>query len=192
MKEKNMRCKQSHRSRLIHLLISALDFFSESTKLETAVSKTTLPVSYSSQMVKPTMYSHFSFFSNAQGITDITKLVPEMNNHLSKIPATVSVHTFGFSAGHNAGFLTSISDAAKGMYYFVTESAKIPVLFAECLGGLLSTVAKDVKLTVVPAKGIKVHQIMTKYQVTEKGNEWIVDLGNVLRLIFIPSPQIFS
>ena len=125
-----------------------------------------------------------------RGIIESSLVVDEMKKGLGKVTGTVSVHTFGFSADHNAGFLTAISDAAAGMYYYVTESKNIPVLFAECLGsiltlyitninigGLLSTVAKDVKLQVTPAKGIKLHQILTRYAVTESNGQWLVDIG---------------
>jgi hypothetical protein len=76
--------------------------------------------------------------------------------------------------------LTSISDAAKGMYYFVQETKNIHIMFAECLGGLLSTIAKDVKLSFTTAKGVVVEQVMTKYK-SEKGKDekWTIDLGDI-------------
>ena len=59
-----------------------------------------------------------------------------------------TVYTFGFGADHNAGLLQAISEAGGGMYYFIDSAEKIPESFADCLGGLLSTVGQNITMEV--------------------------------------------
>lgn len=48
------------------------------------------------------------------------------------------------------------------MYFFIEKAETIPKAFAECLGGLLSTMAKDLTLSLIPMDGIDILEIMTK------------------------------
>lgn len=77
-----------------------------------------------------------------QGITQTNELVQNMNNSLNRIAGSVSVFTFGFGADHSAQMLTAISDAARGMYYFVEKADSISLAFAECLGTLYNSLYK--------------------------------------------------
>ena len=67
-----------------------------------------------------------------------------------------TVYTFGFGAQHNADLLQAISEAGNGMYYFIDSAEKIPESFADCLGGLLSTVGQNITLEVKSSNGVSV------------------------------------
>jgi len=65
------------------------------------------------------------------------------------------VNTFGFGASHNNELLEKIASSFDGMYFFMKDEAAIVAGFANCLGGMLSTVAQEIKLTFKACKGVK-------------------------------------
>ncbi|KXZ48129.1 hypothetical protein GPECTOR_30g225 [Gonium pectorale] len=65
----------------------------------------------------------------------------------------VTVHTFGFGAGHSVELLQALADAQSGVYYYIAGSEDIAGGFGDALGGLLAVVAKDIRLTVRPGPG---------------------------------------
>jgi len=71
------------------------------------------------------------------------------------------VNTFGFGASHNNELLEKIASSFDGMYFFMKDEAAIIAGFANCLGGMLSTVAQEIKLNIRGCKGVtdlKVHK----------------------------------
>jgi hypothetical protein len=60
----------------------------------------------------------------------------------------ISVFCFGFGEDHDSNMLREISESGNGLYYFLKNADEIPVSFANCLGGLLSVVAQNIKLTI--------------------------------------------
>eukprot|EP01137_Pigoraptor_chileana_P000309 Opistho-2@36279 len=73
-----------------------------------------------------------------------------------------TVYTFGFGSDHDAMMLKAISETGRGMYYFIRGGEDIASSFADCLGGLLSTVAQGITLTLKPANGsaiTKIHHV---------------------------------
>lgn len=62
----------------------------------------------------------------------------------------VSVHTFGFGDDHDAGMLQMLA-ARGGLYAYLPSPDDIPLAFADCLGGLMSTVAQTTTLTLTIA-----------------------------------------
>jgi len=68
---------------------------------------------------------------------------------------SVHINTFGFGANHNNELLDKIAESFDGMYYYVENEEAIVEGFANCLGGMLSTVAQEITVTVKPALGIK-------------------------------------
>jgi len=74
---------------------------------------------------------------------------------------SVTINTFGFGADHNNQLLNKIAESFDGMYYYMENEEAIVSGFANCLGGMLSTVAQEITLTVHPAVGVtglKVHK----------------------------------
>jgi len=68
---------------------------------------------------------------------------------------SVHINTFGFGANHNNELLDKIAESFDGMYYYVENEEAIVSGFANCLGGMLSTVAQEITVIVKPALGIK-------------------------------------
>ena len=58
------------------------------------------------------------------------------------------INTFGFGLDHNASMLKEISDSGEGMYYFIENSNSIPSAIADCVGGLFSSIAQNIELTI--------------------------------------------
>lgn len=70
--------------------------------------------------------------------------ISENTSSASKIP----VHAFGFGTDHDASAMHSVSDISGGTFSFIETEAVIQDAFAQCIGGLLSVVAKDLKVLI--------------------------------------------
>ncbi|GIL83797.1 hypothetical protein Vretimale_10473 [Volvox reticuliferus] len=66
----------------------------------------------------------------------------------------VTVHTFGFGAGHSVELLQAVAEAQGGMYYYVKSTDDIASAFGDALGGLLAVVAKAVRVEVRTHPGV--------------------------------------
>ncbi|GMI28655.1 hypothetical protein TrCOL_g11758 [Triparma columacea] len=66
----------------------------------------------------------------------------------------ISINTFGYGSDHNADLLKGISEATKnqGSYYFVESEDNVSSAFGDCLGGLMSVAAQNIKLTIMVDK----------------------------------------
>jgi hypothetical protein len=94
-----------------------------------------------------------------EGITDTRQLCETMKKLTGDNP-DFTVYTFGYGADHNAEMLKQISEYANGMYYFIERNEIIPESFGDCLGGLLSVVGQNIKLTVKStADGYKIKKL---------------------------------
>lgn len=49
------------------------------------------------------------------------------------------------------------------MYYFVQNAQHINTAFGDCLGGLLTVVARDVVLSLHPSKGVSINKLMCQF-----------------------------
>ncbi|KAL7114866.1 hypothetical protein ACP275_04G148800 [Erythranthe tilingii] len=58
----------------------------------------------------------------------------------------IPVHAFGFGGDHDASSMHSISEASGGTFSFIETEGIIQDAFAQCIGGLLSVVVKDLRL----------------------------------------------
>ena len=74
----------------------------------------------------------------------------------------VNVFTFGYGSDHNEDMLRKISEVGKGVYYFVQSVDGVSLAFADCLGGLLSVVAQNIKLECFGRNGCKIESIKTR------------------------------
>merc|ERR1711968_119719 len=81
-----------------------------------------------------------------QGIRDSAGITAAMQGAMAQSDSLFSVYTFGFGADHDPLLLQNISSAAQGLYYFIQTTEAIPDSFADCLGGLLSVAAQNVRL----------------------------------------------
>lgn len=117
------------------------------------------------------------------GIQDSPSLVREAKRALAASPKDATIFTFGFGANYNADMLQQIATATEGMFYFVETTAVMPEIFADCLGGLLSTVAQNVKVTarLTPGNGIRFGTAMTKFktQIEDNGNTLVITMKDL-------------
>lgn len=60
----------------------------------------------------------------------------------------IPVHAFGFGADHDASSMHSISEISGGTFSFIETESVIQDAFAQCIGGLLSVVVKDLNVNI--------------------------------------------
>ena len=84
---------------------------------------------------------------------------------------TGTVYTFGYGSDHNANMLKDISQAGNGVYFFIDTNEKIPESFADCLGGLLSTVGQNINLKVELTNGATISEFIAKKTPTFNANK---------------------
>lgn len=60
----------------------------------------------------------------------------------------VQVHAFGFGADHDSPAMHSIAEMSGGTFSFIDAAGSIQDAFAQCIGGLLSVVAQELRLSV--------------------------------------------
>ena len=84
-----------------------------------------------------------------RGIHEPSKL---LNLVKGMIPTTenISINTFGYGDDHNEELMKSISETPlnQGSYYYVETEDNVSSAFGDCLGGLLSVAAQNIKLTI--------------------------------------------
>lgn len=111
-----------------------------------------------------------------------------VSEFLNQLPASVHcshipVHTFGFGTDHDATTLHAISDSSSGTFSFIESVAMIQDAFAMCIGGLLSVVAQELRLTVRSAShGVQIVSIPSGRHASEISDECqqgAVDVGNM-------------
>lgn len=115
------------------------------------------------------------------GITSPPELTAETQRFLATMNNPTSIYTFGFGAGHNSELLSSLADAAHGTYYFLKTADVIPTAFADCLGGLMSVVAQNIRLRLTVCDGVRINSVITAFTVNEleAGREYVVDMGDL-------------
>lgn len=59
-----------------------------------------------------------------------------------------SVFTFGFGSAPDANMLSKIAEMGNGLYYAIEAAEAIPAAFADCLGGLLSVCAENMRVKI--------------------------------------------
>ncbi|GMH46015.1 hypothetical protein BSKO_13979 [Bryopsis sp. KO-2023] len=79
----------------------------------------------------------------------------------------ITISTFGFGSDLDVGLLKGISDAAGGETYIITNEEDIPKAFGDALGGLLSTAAQDITVTLKGEGGASIESIQTGGTVSE-------------------------
>ena len=92
-------------------------------------------------------------------VTNTEKIVEMMKGTLEP---NVNVFTFGYGSDHNEDMLRKISEVGKGVYYFVQSVDGVSLAFADCLGGLLSVVAQNIKLECFGRNDCKIESIKTR------------------------------
>jgi len=96
-----------------------------------------------------------------------TKIAFQKVENATPIPLPGTINTFGYGADHNPTILKTIAQKSDGVYFYVETPEEIPKSFADCLGGLISTGAKNVVIRIEAGTGVTITKIFTKYAVTE-------------------------
>ncbi|OQR83458.1 hypothetical protein THRCLA_10936, partial [Thraustotheca clavata] len=114
-----------------------------------------------------------------EGISSKSGLVNMLEGALSK---NVSLFTFGYGSDHDADLLRQLSDLGRGSYYFVQSLDGVSLAFADCLGGLLSVVAQNIKVEIVAMSlNVSITSIKTKRPIStiKPSAHYEVDLGDM-------------
>ena len=61
---------------------------------------------------------------------------------LGQIGRQANVFTFGYGGEYDADLLRAVSEAGRGLFYYIDNADSIPESFCDCLGGLLSVAAQ--------------------------------------------------
>eukprot|EP00005_Dracoamoeba_jomungandri_P010636 CAMPEP_0174268212 /NCGR_PEP_ID=MMETSP0439-20130205/36600_1 /TAXON_ID=0 /ORGANISM="Stereomyxa ramosa, Strain Chinc5" /LENGTH=279 /DNA_ID=CAMNT_0015356243 /DNA_START=160 /DNA_END=995 /DNA_ORIENTATION=- len=88
-----------------------------------------------------------------------------------------SIYTFGYGTAHNSSLLEGLADLGSGLYFFIQNADDISLSFVECLGGLLTVVAQDLKLSFKPLSDCTIQKILYKSSALDGGST--VLLGDI-------------
>lgn len=84
------------------------------------------------------------------GICEPEALKTAIISHLGEHSKSVQILGFGFGREHNVDMIQDVcSLTPSSEYYYIQDRESIGPRFAECLGGMLSLVAQNVKLTIL-------------------------------------------
>ncbi|KAB8090139.1 hypothetical protein EE612_015231 [Oryza sativa] len=104
----------------------------------------------------------------------------------SILPGTshhVQIHTFGFGTDHDSAAMHAIAETSNGTFSFIDAEGSIQDAFAQCMGGLLSVVVKDMRLCIECIdEGVSLTSIKSgSYASQVAGNErsGLVDIGDL-------------
>lgn len=96
---------------------------------------------------------------------------------------TIPVHSFGFGSDHDPITMHAISDASGGTFSFIESYEMVQDAFASCIGGLLSVVTQELRLTLRSAShGVEIKSIPSgRYasEITNQGSEGLVNIGDL-------------
>ena len=114
----------------------------------------------------------------------------------------IPVHTFGFGKDHDSTAMHAISDASGGTFSFIESLAIVQDAFAMCIGGLLSVVALELRLTVKSVSpGVHIKSIPSgKYssEICDQGQQGVINVGDLYAeegkefLIYLTVPELSS
>mmetsp|Transcript_1675 Transcript_1675/g.2340 ORF Transcript_1675/g.2340 Transcript_1675/m.2340 type:complete len:572 (+) Transcript_1675:34-1749(+) len=81
------------------------------------------------------------------GITDRSEMFAAVQSRFDQDKLdSIFLHTFGFSSNHDDLLLKGLAEIGKGSYYVLEDATDFEDTFADCVGGLLSTVATNVRI----------------------------------------------
>jgi len=94
-------------------------------------------------------------------------------------PLSCTINTFGYGSRHNSDLLEKLAERFDGMYYYVKDSEAINEGFATCLGGLMSTVATNMQLSLTPVNGAKDLKVLSDFPTTVKNTTVTINVGEI-------------
>ena len=113
------------------------------------------------------------------GVTEPDRICSDVNGAAQR---GVSCTTLGFGDGYNEVLLRSMAASGNGNHYFVETPEQLPGIFNQELGGLVSTIAQQVRLSWESSAQV---QVLTNLERDEKGRLRLNDLmvGNPIVLL---------
>ncbi|KAL9241246.1 hypothetical protein vseg_015377 [Gypsophila vaccaria] len=103
--------------------------------------------------------------------------------YMSLFPSSdqqIPVHTFGLGADHDAAAMHSISECSGGTFSFIEVEGAIKDAFAQCMGGLLSVVTQELKVSVessLQLRSIKAGSY--RVQLADDAREGLINVGDL-------------
>ncbi|MGI2295658.1 vWA domain-containing protein [Paenibacillus sp. GXUN7292] len=88
-----------------------------------------------------------------EGITDHEKLLAIAKEYRS---SGVGISALGIGEGFDEELMEGIAEHGGGNFYYIDKAENIPAIFQEELHGLLSVVAQNVKLKLIPSEGTQI------------------------------------
>lgn len=112
------------------------------------------------------------------GLTKTIQILDAMEK-IQEMKQKLSLFTFGFGKDHDPNMLKPIAEAGRGLYYFLEREDEIPNSFADCLGGLLSTVGQNIKVSVKPRGENKVLQSLSRFPCKKTDDQLEISIGDI-------------
>ncbi|KAJ3673281.1 hypothetical protein LUZ60_006655 [Juncus effusus] len=112
-----------------------------------------------------------------KSLKDYDLLIPSSILHRKGGSGYVPIHTFGFGSDHDANALCKIAERSGGTFSFIESEDKIQDSFALCVGGLISVVAKNIRLKVKCMSGVRLSSV-------ESGGYAVQKLDDNARIIY--------
>lgn len=97
------------------------------------------------------------------GIVDPDELAAAVTEYRGR----VGVSTFGIGSDHDPVLLNKL--AQDGSFYYIDNPDKILTAFGQELGGLISTYAQNVRVTLTPKEGVEVVEVVNDLKVEDLG-----------------------
>lgn len=116
------------------------------------------------------------------GITDPAQLVNVAQAKVKSLQNPTTIYTFGYGSDHNSDLLDGLAKAGGGSYYFMETVDAIPEAFADCMGGLMSVLAQNIKVHIEvadPSSGITINEVMTSFDKKSTNLKSTVIVGDI-------------
>ena len=81
-----------------------------------------------------------------EGVVQPHQLAALLSVHRRKCLVKYSVNCFGYGTDADTTMLRAVAESGDGLYYFIERDVEVAEAFASCLGGLVSTVAHQLRL----------------------------------------------
>ena len=104
------------------------------------------------------------------------QLLPLLEKSLGK----VTLSAFGYGQDAVQELLADLAKKGKGNYAFVKNPDDALSAFAKELGGLLSTYAQNITISVSPHNGHRISEVISDVDVEQKGNDVTIKLSDIL------------
>jgi uncharacterized protein YegL len=73
-----------------------------------------------------------------------------IDSHEGKVKSNYTINTFGYGQDHDPKMMSALARLRDGAFYFIDKLNRVDEVFVDCLGGLISVVAQNVNIEIVP------------------------------------------